>query len=81
MPLSYAMICCVRTAISADASVGIWNASSNAHVKIDCAPPNTAAIVSTVTRAMLLYGCGATSDEPPHTTPKRKCCAFGSVTP
>jgi hypothetical protein len=44
----------VRTAISAENSVGIWKASSNAQVKIDCAPPSTAAMVSTATRTMLL---------------------------
>ena len=34
-----------------------------------------------VTRTMLLYGCGAISEEPPQTTPKRKCCALGSLAP
>ena len=48
------MICCVRTASSAENSVGIWKASSKAQVKIDCAPPKTAAIVSTATRTTLL---------------------------
>ena len=53
--------------------------AQKAQVKIDCAPPITAAIVSTATRTTLLYGCGATSDEPPQTTPKRKCCAVSTL--
>src|SRR3954466_14469569 len=42
-PDSWAMICCVRSAIRAARSVGSASASSKPLVCSDCAPPHTAA--------------------------------------
>ncbi len=55
-PDSCAMICCVRSAMRAAASVGSASVSSSEFVCSDCVPPNTAAIPSTVVRTMLLNG-------------------------
>ena len=58
-PLSYAMICCVRSATVAASSLGSESASSKEFVWSDCAPPSTAASAWIATRAMLLWGCCA----------------------
>ena len=46
-PLSAAMICCVRSAIRADSSVGSASASSRPLQCSDCVPPSTAASACT----------------------------------
>ena len=58
-PVSAAMICCVRSAIRADSSVGSASASSRPLQCSDCVPPSTAAIACSATRTMLLSGCCA----------------------
>ena len=70
-PVSWARICCVRSARVVLSSVGSANGSSHAAVNIDCTPPSTAAIAWYATRTMLLCGCWAWSVHPPHTTPVR----------
>ena len=58
------MICWVRSARSAEASVGRASASSRALVWSDCVPPSTAASAWSVTRTKLTSGCSAVSVEP-----------------
>ena len=60
-PLSAAMICCVRSAIRADSSVGRASASSRPLQCSDCVPPSTAASACSATRTILLSGCRAVS--------------------
>ncbi len=77
-PDSFAMICCVRSAIRADASVGRPSASSRELVWSDCVPPSTAASAWRVTRTMLLSGCCAVSIEPAVWVWKRSIIERGS---
>jgi hypothetical protein len=53
-PLSSAMICCVRSAIITDSSVGSAYVSSSEFVWSDCVPPSTAASACSATRTTLL---------------------------
>ena len=80
-PDSCAMICCVRSAIRAESSVGSARASSRPFVCSDCVPPITAAIACTATRTMLLSGCCAVSVLPAVWVWKRSCNARGCVAP
>ncbi len=75
------MICCVRSAIRAESSVGSASASSNELVCSDCVPPSTAAIACSDVRTMLFCGCCAVSVEPPVCVWKRSISAFGEVAP
>ncbi len=63
-PVSWAMICCVRSATRTASSVGSASASSNEFVCSDCVPPSTADIASVAVRTMLLSGCWAVSETP-----------------
>ncbi len=63
-PVSSAMICCVRKAISAFLAVGRANTSSIALVWRLCVPPSTAARASIAVRTMLFSGCCAVRDTP-----------------
>ena len=63
-PVSYAMTCWVRSAISAAFSVGSASTSSSAFVCSDCVPPSTAASASMAVRTMLFSGCCAVSEHP-----------------
>ena len=63
-PDSLAMICCVRSAMRADSSVGSPSASSRELVCRDWVPPSTAASAWSVTRTTLLSGCCAVSIDP-----------------
>ena len=80
-PLSAAMICCVRSAIRADSSVGSASASSRPLQCSDWVPPSTAASACSATRTMLLSGCCAVSVLPAVWAWKRSCCARGFVAP
>ena len=80
-PVSAAMICCVRSAIRADSSVGSASASSRPLQCSDCVPPSTAASACSATRTMLLSGCCAVSVLPAVCVWKRSCCARGLVAP
>ena len=63
-PVSWAMICCVRSAMVAVSFVGSASASSSELVCSDLVPPSTAASAWIATRTMLLYGCCAVSETP-----------------
>ena len=63
-PVSYAMICCVRSASLAASAVGSESTSSRAFVCSDCVPPSTAARASIVVRTTLFIGCCAVRDTP-----------------
>ena len=76
-----AMICCVRSAMRADSSVGSASASSRPLQWSDCVPPSTAASAWSATRTMLLSGCCAVSVLPAVCVWKRSCCARGFVAP
>ena len=72
VPASAARICCVRSAIVAERSVGRASASSKEFVCSDCAPPQTAESAWIATRTMLFSGCWAVSVEPPVCAWKRR---------
>src|ERR1035441_1990754 len=57
------MICCVRSAMRADSSVGSARASSRELVCRDCAPPSTAAKACSAVRTMFTSGCCAVSSQ------------------
>ena len=80
-PDSSAMICCVRSAMRADSSVGSASASSYAFVCSDCVPPSTAARPSIAVRTMLLSGCCAVSVLPMVCVWKRSVSELGSFAP
>jgi hypothetical protein len=80
-PASCARICCVRSAILAERSVGSASASSKAFVWIDCAPPATAESAWTATLMMLFSGCCAVSVDPPVCAWSRIARARGLVAP
>ncbi len=63
-PLSWAMICWVRSAIRAASRVGRASASSSELVWRDWVPPSTAASACRVTRTALFSGCCAVRDTP-----------------
>ncbi len=63
-PVSWAMICWVRSAIRTASSVGSASASSKVLVCSDWVPPSTPANASIAVRTMLLSGCWAVSDTP-----------------
>ena len=63
-PLSWAMICCVRSASVAASAVGSASASSSELVCSELVPPSTAASACSAVRTTLLYGCCAVSDTP-----------------
>ncbi len=63
-PVSYAISCCVRSAMRAALSVGRPSTSSMALVCSDCVPPSTADIASSAVRAMFSSGCCAVSETP-----------------
>ncbi len=63
-PLSSAMICCVRTAIVTDCSVGRASVSSRELVWRLWVPPMTAASAWIVVRMTLFTGCWAVSEHP-----------------
>ena len=80
-PDSWAMICCVRSAMRAACSVGSASVSSSEFVCSDCVPPRTAASAWIVTRTMLLYGCCAVSEQPAVCVWKRSIHERGSFAP
>ena len=80
-PVSSAMICCVRSAVRADSSLGSASASSYALVCSDCVPPSTAASASIAVRTMLLSGCCAVSVDPIVWVWKRSASASARVAP
>ena len=63
-PVSSISTCWVRSAISADSSVGSASVSSSALVCSELVPPSTAARASTAVRTTLLTGCCAVSETP-----------------
>ena len=80
-PVSSASTCWVRSAISADSSVGSASVSSRALVCSELVPPSTAARASTAVRTTLLYGCWAVSETPAVWVWKRSHCARAVVAP
>ncbi len=80
-PVSSISTCWVRSAISADSSVGSARVSSSALVCSELVPPSTAASASTAVRTTLLNGCCAVSDTPAVWVWKRSHCAFSLVAP
>ena len=80
-PLSWAMICCVRSASSAASSVGRASASSSAFVWSDWVPPSTAASACRATRTTLFLGCCAVSATPAVWVWNRSICDRGSLAP
>ena len=80
-PVSWAMICCVRSACSAASDEGSAQASSLLLVCSDWHPPSTAASACSDTRTTLLSGCCAVSDWPDVCAWKRSLCERLSVAP
>ena len=80
-PVSWAMICCVRSAIRTAFSVGRASASSQEFVCSDCVPPSTPASASIAVRVMLLSGCWAVSETPAVCTCVRISHDFGFCAP
>ena len=80
-PVSWAMICWVRSAIRTAFSVGSASASSHELVCSDCVPPSTPASASIAVRVMLLSGCWAVSDTPAVCTCVRISHDFGLRAP
>ncbi|MNY52604.1 hypothetical protein D3C86_1882890 [compost metagenome] len=72
------MICWVRRAVRAEASVGRAIASSLELVCSDWVPPSTAASAEMAVRTMLLSGCWAVRLEPAVWVWKRSCQLLGS---
>ena len=75
------MTCCVRSASSAELSVGSASASSIALVCSDWVPPATAAIAWIATRTTLVSGCWAVSVDPAVWVWKRSTHERGSRAP
>ena len=80
-PLSWAMICCVRSAMVAASLVGSASASSSELVCSELVPPSTAASACSAVRTTLLYGCCAVSDTPAVWVWKRSCHERGFFAP
>ena len=80
-PVSWAMICWVRSAIRTAFSVGSASASSHELVCSDCVPPSTPASASIAVRVMLFSGCWAVSDTPAVCTCVRISHDFGFLRP
>ena len=73
--------CWVRSAISADSSVGSASVSSSALVCSEFVPPSTAASASIAVRTTLFTGCCAVSDTPAVWVWKRSHSACSLVAP
>ncbi|MCG3135718.1 MAG: hypothetical protein HMLKMBBP_03451 [Planctomycetes bacterium] len=80
-PVSYAMTCCVRSAIFTDFSVGSASVSSMELVCRLCVPPSTAERASIAVRTMLFSGCCAVRDTPAVCVWKRMSQLFGFFAP
>ena len=79
--VSWAITCCVRSAMRAAFSVGRAIASSIEFVCSDCVPPRTAASASTAVRTMLFSGCCAESEHPAVCVWKRRRQLSGFFAP
>ncbi len=80
-PVSSMITCWVRSAISADFSLGSASTSSSALVCSELVPPSTAASASTAVRTTLLSGCCAVSDTPAVWVWNRSHCARSVFAP
>ena len=80
-PVSSISTCWVRSAISADSSVGRASVSSRALVCSEFVPPRTAASASIAVRTTLFIGCCAVSETPAVWVWNFSHCAFSVFAP
>ena len=81
IPVSWARICWVRSAIWAARSVGSASTSSMALVCRELVPPRTAAMASTAVRLTLFSTCCRVSETPAVWVWKRSIQDRGSLAP